>query len=93
MIGKFVTAKLKNDISSRQGWVINTNPLIIVGQTGTIYECEDKYPTNVWEPPTVSEDPTETMFNINWADLFRKILLNNSFETLQRLKTLTIKEE
>ena len=51
MIGKFVAAKLKGrTMACRQGWVISENPLIIKGQSGTVYECEGN-PVKVINPP------------------------------------------
>lgn len=54
-MGKFVTAKLKGKDEPRQGWVININPLIIKGQTGTRYTCDGSYtPTIVENPPKMN---------------------------------------
>jgi len=50
MIGKFVTARLLGEDDCRQGWVINTSPLKIEGQTGEQYLCEGN-PTTVINPP------------------------------------------
>ncbi len=51
MLGKFVTAKLKDRIDPRQGWVISEHPLLIKGLSGTIYECEGEI-KEVINPPT-----------------------------------------
>jgi len=50
MLGKFVTAKLKDDISPQQGWIVEINPLIIKGTSGQKYECEG-YPVIVQNSP------------------------------------------
>lgn len=50
LLGVFVTAKLRGGISPRQGWVICADPLIIYGESGTLYECEGE-PTVVVNPP------------------------------------------
>jgi len=40
MMWKFVTAKLKGEISLHQGWIVNINPFTIQDQIGMLYECE-----------------------------------------------------
>lgn len=51
--GVFVTAKLRGKAECRQGWVIQTDPLRIRGESGTEYDCEGQ-PTAVVNPPTPS---------------------------------------
>jgi len=50
LLGEFVTAKLKGEISPRQGWVVSLDPLKIQGQSGEVYECEGT-PVKVINPP------------------------------------------
>ena len=51
LVGRFVTAKLRHATSPRQGWVICADPLLIRGESGTLYECEGE-PTIVVNPPS-----------------------------------------
>lgn len=51
-IGDFVTAKLRYGVRGepRQGWIKSWNPFLIVGQSGTVYECKGE-PVKVENPP------------------------------------------
>jgi len=49
----FVTAKLKGQIDTRQGWIISESPFLIQGQSGIIYKCEGT-PNKVINPPNKS---------------------------------------
>jgi hypothetical protein len=48
-VGAFVTAVPKKFDSPRQGWITHLNPLIIEGQSGTLYECD--YPCRMVSNP------------------------------------------
>lgn len=61
MIGKFVTAKLKGVMESRQGWVIKEDPLLIRGVSGKEYKCEG-------EPVLVSNPQPKRMIEIKEED-------------------------
>lgn len=55
IIGKYVSAKLKNQVGCRQGWVFSENPLVLIGQNGDKYEC-------VWLPtPVIVVNPPERL--------------------------------
>ena len=48
--GSFVTAKLQGENDCRQGWVVNVDPLMIRGESGKVYCCEN-VPTLVEPQP------------------------------------------
>jgi hypothetical protein len=50
LVGQFVTARLRDEVGCRQGWVISVDPLRIRGESGTEYDCEGE-PTIVINPP------------------------------------------
>lgn len=50
LVGRFVTAKLRGGSAIRQGLVICADPLILRGESGTLYECEGE-PAVVVNPP------------------------------------------
>ena len=50
LLGFFVTAKLKGQDDSRQGWVTSIDPLMIRGESGVNYECAGN-PVLVTNPP------------------------------------------
>jgi hypothetical protein len=58
LVGVFVTAKLNGRIGPRQGWITQTRPLTIQGQSGTIYKCKGT-PVRVTNPPR--KDPNDAM--------------------------------
>lgn len=60
LFGLFVTATLKNGKNGepRQGWIINCNPLIIRGESGTVYACEGEPVVVEPQPPTPNQNQT-----------------------------------
>lgn len=61
LLGRFVTANLKGTNEPRQGWVVEIDPLIIRGQSGSIYKCDG-------EPVVVENPPVGGKLTMNYID-------------------------